>query len=310
MGTGLVPLPSTPSPAIGGVTAPGGPVSRGGERLVPPPERLAARLRAGLMRLDPLGIVGLLIVILIWWGTASLGVVPQIFLPAPGRVASTIVENFFSSPYLAGYYLGDGGLFGSLIYTVTNVFVALVVGSALGVVLGFATIRSGTLRAVLDPIMLTAGTIPILVTAPFFLIWFGTARSAQVALLLIYITTIIYLFAQRAVTNLNPVYVSAGMMLGASSRRLLRDVYLPGALPEMLGGIRIALAGSWGLEAISELMGAPDGIGRVIQAMGAAMDTPTLIAAIFSLAIVAVGCDLVLAGLFGYITRWRREVRL
>ena len=257
-----------------------------------------------------MGVVGLLIIILAWWGFASLEIVPQVFLPAPGRIISIIGENFFSSTYLENYSLGDGGFLGSLTYTATNVFVALLIGSALGVVLGFTTARVGTLRAVLDPIMLTAGTIPILVTAPFFLIWFGTARSAQVALLLIYITTIIYLFAQRAVANLDPIYASAGMMLGASPYRLLRDVYLPGALPEVLGGVRIALAGSWGLEAISELMGAPDGIGRVIQAMGSAMDTPTLIAAVFSLAVVAVCCDLIFDGLFGYITRWRLGARL
>ena len=57
-------------------------------------------------------------------------------------------------------------------------------------------------------------------------------------------------------------------------------------------------------------MGAPDGIGRVIQAMAGAMDTPTLVAAILTLAGVAVGCDLILAGIFGYITRWRAGARL
>jgi ABC-type nitrate/sulfonate/bicarbonate transport system permease component len=271
---------------------------------------VAARLWPAFLRFDPLGLIGLLIVILAWWFFAWIEVVPRIFMPSPGEVATIIRDNFFSSDYLANYYLGSDGFLGSLTYTVTNVFVALLIACVLGTVLGFATARAQTLRAVLDPIMLTAGTIPILVTAPFFLIWFGIARSAQIALLLVYTTTIIYLFAQRAVANLDPVYASAGMMLGARPGRLLRDVYLPGALPELLGGIRIALAGSWGLEAISELMGAPDGIGRVIQAMAAAMDTPTLIAAILTLAGVAVGCDLILAGLFGYITRWRSGARL
>ena len=51
--------------------------------------------------------------------------------------------------------------------------------------------------------MLTAGTIPILVTAPFFLIWFGTSRSAQIALLILFDVTIVYLFAQHAEDNLD-----------------------------------------------------------------------------------------------------------
>src|SRR5262249_26777403 len=160
------------------------------------------KLWSGLSGFDPLGIVGLLIVLLVWWVAARVEVVPRIFLPSPSEVGGIIVENFFSSSYLENYYLGSGGFFASLVYTVSNVFIALVVATALGTLLGFASARAGRLRAVLDPVMLTAGTIPILVTAPFFLIWFGIARSAQIALLLVYITTIIYLFAQRAVANL------------------------------------------------------------------------------------------------------------
>ena len=186
---------------------------------------------------------------------------------APGEVAQTIAENFFSSPYLANYHLGDGGLSASLVYTASNVLIALAISCVLGITLGFATAHVGLLRAILDPVVLTAGTIPILVTAPFFLIWFGTSRAAQIALLILYGTTIVYLFAQRAVANLDPVYVAAGRTLGASPRRVMLDVYLVGTLPEVFGGIRIALAGAWGLEAVSELLGAPQGIGRVIQAM-------------------------------------------
>ncbi len=158
--------------------------------------------------------------------------------------------------------------------------------------------------------MLTAGTIPILVTAPFFLIWFGISRTAQIALLVLYAITIVYLFAQRAVANLDPVYVAASRTLGASPRRVLLDVYLVGTLPEVFGGIRIALAGAWGLEAFSELLGAPHGIGRVIQAMGSGMDTETMVAAILALAIVAVAFDVIVAAVFGFITRWRRPGRL
>ena len=169
--------------------------------------------------------------------------------------------------------------------------------------------------------MLTAGTIPILVTAPFFLIWFGTSRSAQIALLILYDITIVYLFAQRAADNLDPTYVAASRTLGRAPRRIIVDVYLMGTLPEVFGGIRIALAGAWGLEAFSELLGAPQGIGRVIQAMAADMDTQMMVAAIMALAVVAVAFDVAIGGVFGFhyqmeacgaslreqIARWRKS---
>ena len=128
--------------------------------------------------------------------------------------------------------------------------------------------------------------------------------------MILYDVTIVYLFAQRAATNLDPTYVAASRTLGASPRRIVVDVYLMGALPEVFGGIRIALAGAWGLEAFSELLGAPKGIGRVIQAMAADMDTQMMVAAIVALAVVAVAFDVAIGGMFAFITRWRRPARL
>ena len=271
-----------------------------------------ARTSPGLSRLqvDPLGVLGLLGLIALWWALSRFHLVSQLSLPPPGGVAATIARNFFSSPYLAGYHLGDGGLAANLAYTIVNVVVALLVSCVVGVTLGFASARVDLVRVLADPIMLTAGTIPILVTAPFFLVWFGVSRAAQIALLILYDVTIVYLFAQRAAANLDPTYAAAARTLGASERRIVGDVLFKGALPEVFGGIRIALAGAWGLEAFSELLGAPKGIGRIIQAMSADMDTQMVFAAIVALAAVAVAFDVAAGTAFGFATRWKRPVRL
>ena len=176
-----------------------------------------ARTSLSVARLpvDPLGIIGLLALVALWWGLSQFHFLSRLALPPPAGVAAAITQNFFSSSYLANYHLGYGGLAGNLAYTISNVVVALAVSCVVGVALGFASARVELFRAFADPIMLTAGTIPILVTAPFFLIWFGTSRSAQIALLILFDVTIVYLFAQRAAANLDPTYVAAGRTLGA-----------------------------------------------------------------------------------------------
>jgi ABC-type nitrate/sulfonate/bicarbonate transport system permease component len=254
---------------------------------------------------DPLGAVGLVGALFAWWLVARLELVSRVFLPPPLDVARAVSDNFTSSSYLASFRLGEGGLLSSLVYTATNVLVALTAASVVGITLGLLSARSRGLRLVLDPVMLTVGTVPILVTAPFFLIWFGTSRLAQVGLLFLFDTTILYVFAQRALANLSPIYLQAGRVLGATAARLARDIYLPGTLPEILGGIRIALAGSWGLEAVSELLGAPEGIGRVIQVLSTSSDVTTILAAIVVLACAAVVFDMLVAGGFRIATRWR-----
>ena len=67
--------------------------------------------------------------------------------------------------------------------------------------------------------MLTAGTIPILVLAPFFLIWFGVGRISALLLVVFYVTVMLYVFAQKAASNLSPIYEDAARTLGATSRR-------------------------------------------------------------------------------------------
>ncbi|HEY3063112.1 MAG TPA: ABC transporter permease subunit [Chloroflexota bacterium] len=266
--------------------------------------------RRATLPIDPLGILGVVGLAVLWWLLTTFELVPRLFLPPPAEVFDFLVNNFVSSDYLENYHLGSLGLSGSLLYTIGNVLLALAISCVLGISLGLTSARVDGVRAVFDPIVLTVGTIPVLVTAPFFLIWFGTERAPQVALLTLYDTTIIYMFAQRAVANLDPIYRAAARTLGASPVRVIAQVYLAGTLPEVFGGIRIAMAGAWGLEAVAELLGAPAGIGRVIQAVASATDVPTIVATILALALVAVVFDAAFAAFFGFITRWRaRAVR-
>ena len=93
--------------------------------------------------------------------------------------------------------------------------------------------------------MLTVGTLPVLVIAPFFLIWFATDRAGRCCCRLCTASPSSTCSCSRsAVANLDPIYESAAHRFGAGRAKILRDVYLQGMLPEVLGGIRIALAGA------------------------------------------------------------------
>ena len=226
-------------------------------------------------------------------------------LPSPWSVVSRVAVDWRAAPELSFYGL-DTGLAGSLVYTATNVLMAVLAGSLLGVAAGLLTARVGLLRQIADPVMMTVGTIPILVLAPFFLIWFGVGRVSALALVVFYVTVMLYVFAQRAAFNLSPIYEDAARTLGASKLRILRDVVLPGTIPEILAGIRIALAGAWGLEAITELLGAQAGMGKMIQVLAGATDVQGIFAALLTLGVAAILCDGLAAWLVGHATTWHR----
>ena len=64
-------------------------------------------------------------------------------------------------------------------------------------------------------------------------------------------------------------------------------------MPEILGGFRIALAGAWGLEAIAELLGSQDGIGKVIEVLAGATDPQGIMATLLLLGFAAIVADAV-----------------
>jgi ABC-type nitrate/sulfonate/bicarbonate transport system permease component len=100
------------------------------------------------------------------------------------------------------------------------------------------------------------------------------------------------------------VYESNARVFGASRDAVVRDVYLRGTLPEVLGGMRIALGGSWGLGAISELMGAPKGVGKMIVSFASNTNVVAIWSVVLSLAVVAVLTDFLLLLLMRFLNRW------
>lgn len=255
------------------------------------------------LRFDPFSLLGLLLMIGLWF--ALLPITPRSALPTPWGVITAVTEKFWYHKTFAFYGLIDTGFFSALVYTAENVLMAVVIGGAIGIVAGLVTARSSLVRAALDPIALTLGTIPIIIASPFLLLWLGGDRASAVSTVGFYVAVILYTYAQRAADNLNPVYESAARTFGASRGRILRDVLLPGTLPEVLGGIRIALAGAWGLEAIVELLASQRGLGKLIRSITAVSDVESLFAALLLLALTAATFDAIVATLFARITRWR-----
>ena len=206
------------------------------ESLRPPPRsrRVRAGLRSAWLLLDPLRLAGVVLFVGLW--QACTLALPPIILPTPLGVAGRVYADFWSAPALSYYGVSEANLYGNLLYTAENVVVAVVIGAAIGILSGLLSARFGLFRAVIDPIMMTAGTVPILIAAPFLLIWFGVGRASAVCLVIFYVAVILYVFAGRAARNLDPIYEQSARTLGAGSRRMVRDILLPATVPEILGG--------------------------------------------------------------------------
>jgi ABC-type nitrate/sulfonate/bicarbonate transport system permease component len=264
------------------------------------------RVFASIRAIDWRGVAsvfGLACLLAAWYLAATL--VSPTVVPYPHVVFARLYTWFFVAPELSAYGLASSGLGPNLLYSIENVLFSVAIGTCVGTVLGLVGARSAIFRAILNPIVSGATSVPFLVMSPFFLVWFGVGRTSGLLLVTLYTTVILIIFSQRAVWNLNPIYESNAATLGAKQRALLVDILVPAIFPEMLGGLRIALAGAWSLETVAELLGSNSGIGMVIRVIAGQADTVGIMAAVIAISMVAVLFDGAVAVIAKSALRWR-----
>jgi ABC-type nitrate/sulfonate/bicarbonate transport system permease component len=253
-----------------------------------------------------ISVLGLLITLGIWeLAGRSIGR----YFPSPQAVVINAFDNFNNSHYLRGLGLPRGGYLPHLLSTTRTVVEGVVLGCSIGLIAGFASFRWRIAEQVFDPLISIFGTLPIIVAAPFFLIWFGLMSAAQVLLVTVYTFTIFYLYVLRAARGVDVKYLEYARTLGARDALAFRQIILPAMLPEAFGGIRVAFASAWGLAAVSELLGARFGVGRVIVTLATVYDVAGMVALILLLSLVAIVIDALIVFLRAYLTRWSATER-
>jgi len=247
-------------------------------------------------------VAGIALFFAVWWVAASQ--LPRSRLVTPLEAGRDLWTNFFYSPRLGVFGLGKVGYGSLLLYTLSNVFAGLVTGGAVGILIGIASARLKLLRIFVDPVVLVLGTVPILVAAPLFLLWFGVVPFTQVLLVALYSAVMMVLFSQRAAENVNPVYERWAMTFGAGIGARMLHILIPGTVPEIIGGLRITLASAWGLEVFAEILGAPSGIGQAIKALTNLSNVSGLLACVLIVAVTAIVTDILLVTLARRVAAW------
>jgi ABC-type nitrate/sulfonate/bicarbonate transport system permease component len=257
--------------------------------------------RRDLMRLAPLS--GVAAAVAAWWLVAA--VVGPSRLPTPGQQLLTLWEVLWHSPVLAAQPGGTGRLTADLGYTTLRCVTGVTAGSAVGVLVGLGMGWSQRLGAFLGLPIEVFRTIPPLAAIPFFLMWFGPAPLTQFLLLVFYSFLRVVINTVEAIRNVPPVLRQHAEALGASPGQVYRTVVLPAVVPELVGGVRVALAASWGLQIVAELLGSPAGIGKLFAYLVPLLRPDLIIALILWTTLVAVAIDqLVLVPLARWGTRW------
>jgi sulfonate transport system permease protein len=190
--------------------------------------------------------------ILLWQVASSSGWIDRRFYPSPSDIVTS--EAFRSSDVWADVWVSTR----RMIY-------GFLAGSSVGVLLGFLMGVSRNLRAALESLLSALYTVPKLALIPIFIMIFGLGEKPIIALIGVTVFFFVWIATMAAVMSVPEGYREAAQAFRVSRLQLFRHVLLPGALPSIFVGLRIAAGVSVLILIGVELVMSQDGIGFMIE---------------------------------------------
>ena len=267
------------------------------------PRQSTLKWRWPLSRELTLSVATLAVLLAVWWAVAALQLVSPLFLPPPVQVLQKLITIAGPQGFM------DATLWQHLAASLTRIVIALLAAVLIGVPVGIAMGLNSTVRGILDPLIELYRPVPPLAYLPLMVIWFGIGETSKILLIYLAIFAPVAMSALAGVKSAQQVRIRAARSLGASRAQVLWLVILPGALPEILTGLRIGLGVGWSTLVAAELIAATRGLGFMVQSAGEFLATDVVLAGIAVIAIIAFLLELGLRALQRRLTPWHGEVQ-
>ncbi len=189
----------------------------------------------------------------------------------------------------------------SLWRAVAGLSLAIVIGAALGIVMAWWR----PVNVLLSPLVEMFYPMPKSALIPVTVLWLGFGNGSKILLIFLGCMLPVTIGAYNGARSSEQVLVWSARSMGASRPRMLWDVVVPSAMPELLNGIRTALALSFILLVTSELIVAQSGLGYLIGFLGANGTYDAMFAVVLTVAFLGFAADRGYLVLMHRMLRWQ-----
>lgn len=245
-------------------------------------------------------LVVLPVVVLIAWELgARMELFNAIFLPPPSRILAAAQQLVLSGELLR--HFAD---------SLRRIAIANVVAIAVAVPLGFFMGLYRPFEEIIDGGLNILRPIPPLAWIPLAILWFGLGEKSVVFITLISAFFAILLNTIAGVRGVDKSLVRAALSLGATRRVLFLQVILPGTLPSLFTGFRIALGVSWMSIVAAELIASSSGLGFMISYYRELLRSDLILVGMLSIGVVGFLMDRGLLWLEHHLLPWRVRLEL
>lgn len=218
--------------------------------------------------------------------TLAIVAVWQIFVPEQGAIAlllprpAQIVVRF-------GQVIGNGSLFRETLVTVTEIALGLLFGAGSAFLLGYFIARNRTLEQIIGPYLVALQALPIVAIAPALILWLGPGLASNSVICAFIVFFPMLMSTVVGIKNIDPERRELMQSFAATRWQVFRRLELPGALPILIGGLKIsmilAVAGAVVAESVTPL----GGIGSLLYAARSRYDSPLAFVSVITLTIFA-----------------------
>jgi sulfonate transport system permease protein len=213
--------------------------------------------------------------IVVWQILAQAGVITTRILPAPTQIIEAAIR-----------LLQSGELVRNVGISLWRALIGFIIGGGIGLSLGVLNGINVTAERLLDSSLQMIRNIPHLAMIPLVILWFGIGDQARIFLVVLGVFFPIYINTFHGIRSIDPNLIEMGRVYGLSRRKLFWQIILPGALPNILVGLRYALGLMWLTLIVAETIAANSGIGYMAMNAREFMQTDVVVLSILLYALL------------------------
>lgn len=247
---------------------------------------------------------------IVWLG--RLAIVAVLLIAWQIAIAHSRIANFFlGSPVVIGQTLVDwfasGVIFHHLAITLLETLLSFVLGTSLALLLGLWLALNDLCAKIFDPFIKGLNSMPRLIMAPIFAVWFGLGIWSKVALGVTLVFFVVFFNVFQGIREVSPVLIANARMLGASRHQLVRRVYIPSALSWVFSSLHLSVGLAFVGAVIGEYLGSSAGVGYLILEAEGTFDIETVLAGVILLTACALTLDFVITLIEASLLKWQAK---
>jgi NitT/TauT family transport system permease protein len=192
--------------------------------------------------------------------------------------------------------------------TLSRLIFGFLLGGVPAYLIGIWMGYSRKARRLLDPFVAALHPIPKISMLPIIMMVLGIGSASRTFVIALSTFFPLLINTMAGVRQIHPIYFEVARNYGAGSLQTFRKVVIPGSLPFVLAGARVALNVALSLTIAVELITADEGIGKMIWLAWQTLRIEDVYAGVVMAAAIGIGIRALIQFLSARLVPWQTEV--